>query len=66
MTAQGENLAQAIALEAADPVLINDLVSLQVMLDHQIRSHSALAYLFIHRKGKSWPTPSRKACPSIS
>lgn len=46
MMAQGENIAHAVALEAADEVLINDLVSLQKMLDHHIRSHSGVAYLF--------------------
>ncbi|RJR51706.1 MAG: HAMP domain-containing protein [Desulfobacteraceae bacterium] len=47
MMAQGENIAHAIALEATDQILINDLVSLQQMLDHYIRSHNAVAYLFI-------------------
>ena len=49
MTAQGENIAHSVALEAVDRVLINDLVSLQKMLDHQLRSHGTLAYLFIHK-----------------
>ncbi|MEW6668631.1 MAG: sigma 54-interacting transcriptional regulator [Thermodesulfobacteriota bacterium] len=49
MTAQGESIAQAVALEAADRVLVNDLVSLQKMLDHHLRSHGMLAYLFIHQ-----------------
>ncbi len=29
MTAQGENLAHAVALDAADKILINDLVAIQ-------------------------------------
>jgi len=49
MIAQGENIAQAIALETVDKVLINDLVGLQKMLEHQMRSHSGLGYLFIQR-----------------
>jgi two-component system response regulator HydG len=49
LVAQGENIAHAVALEATDEVLINDLVSLQKMLDHHIRSHQAIAYLFIQR-----------------
>jgi len=49
MMAQGENIAQAVALETADKVLINDLVGLQKMLEHQMRSHSGLGYLFIQR-----------------
>ena len=46
-TAQGENLAHAVALDATDKILINDLVALQKMLDHQLRSNPSIAYLFI-------------------
>ena len=49
ITAQGENLGHAVSLEAADSVLINDLVALQRLLDHQIRSNPSIAYLFISR-----------------
>ncbi len=49
VTAQAENLAHATALEATDKVLINDLVALQKMLDHQLRSNPSIAYLFILR-----------------
>ncbi|MEE9120415.1 MAG: sigma 54-interacting transcriptional regulator [Syntrophobacteria bacterium] len=45
--AQAENLAHSVALEATDKILINDLVALQKMLDHQMRSNSTLSYLFI-------------------
>ena len=48
-TAQAENLAHALAIEASDKVLINDLVALQKMLDHQMRSNLGIAYLFIIR-----------------
>ena len=48
-TAQAENLAHAVALEATDKVLINDLVALQKMLDHQLHSNPSIAYLFILR-----------------
>jgi two-component system response regulator HydG len=51
MSAQAENMAHAVALEAADKILINDLVALQKMLDHQMRSHSSISYLFIQRDG---------------
>jgi two-component system response regulator HydG len=51
MTAQAENLAHAVSLEAADKILINDLVSLQKTLDHHIRSNPAISYLFIYRDG---------------
>src|SRR5512139_3354143 len=52
LTVQAENLAHAVALEAADKILINDLVALQKMLDHQMHSHPAIAYLFVHRDGQ--------------
>ncbi len=52
MTAQAENLAHAVALEAADKILINDLVSLQKTLDHYRRSNPSIAYLFIARNGR--------------
>jgi two-component system response regulator HydG len=52
MAAQAENLAHAVALEAADKILINDLVALQKMLDHQMRSHPNISYLFIIRDGR--------------
>ena len=46
-SAQAENIAHAVALEATDKILINDLVALQKMLDHQVRSNPPLSYLFI-------------------
>jgi len=52
VTAQAENMAHALALEATDKVLTNDLVALQKMLDHQMRSLPSLAYLFVVRDGR--------------
>jgi two-component system response regulator HydG len=52
MTVQAENLAHAVALEAADKILINDLVSLQKSLDHHLHSNPSIAYLFIYRDGR--------------
>ncbi len=51
-TAQAENLAHAVALEASDKILVNDLVALQKMLDHQMRSNPSVAYLFVMRDNK--------------
>ena len=48
--AQAEKLAHELSLSAADKILINDLVSLQQILDDQIRSDPAVAYLFIQQK----------------
>jgi two-component system response regulator HydG len=47
MVSQAENMAHAVALEATEKVLINDLVALQKMLDHQMQSSTSLTYLFV-------------------
>ena len=44
---QGEYLSRAVALEATNKILINDLISLQNLLNYQLESHPALAYLFV-------------------
>ena len=49
LSAQAENLAHAVELDATDKILTNDLVALQKMLDYKIRSNPALAYIFIIR-----------------
>ncbi len=49
MTAQAENLAQAIALDATDKILTNDLVALQKTLDYHMTSTPHAAYIFIIR-----------------
>ena len=50
--AEVENIAHAVALEATDKILINDLVTLQKSLDHHQRSNPAVAYLFIINNNK--------------
>ena len=52
MTAQAENLAQAIALDATDKILTNDLVALQKMLDYHMTSSPHAAYIFIIRQNQ--------------
>lgn len=47
--AQGENIAHSLALDAADKILTNDLVSLQNLLDDHVRSNPKIAYLFVVR-----------------
>jgi two-component system response regulator HydG len=49
---QGEYLAQAVALEAANKILINDLVALQKLLDHQLNNNPSVAYLFVMKDGQ--------------
>jgi two-component system response regulator HydG len=50
--AQAENVAHKLALDAAEQVLINDLVGLQRMLDGQIAANPAVSYIFIIRDGQ--------------
>lgn len=50
--ARAENIAHKLSLEAVDKILINDLVSLQKMLDDQISSDPSVAYLFVIREGR--------------
>ncbi|MBW1956156.1 MAG: sigma 54-interacting transcriptional regulator [Deltaproteobacteria bacterium] len=45
--AQAENIAHKLALDAADKILINDMVSLQKLLDDQLVSTPAIGYLFV-------------------
>jgi len=47
--AQAENIAQSLALDAADKILINDLVALQKLIDDQRRSNPSISYIFIVR-----------------
>jgi DNA-binding NtrC family response regulator/HAMP domain-containing protein len=52
LVGQAANVAHTVALDAADKILVNDLVALQKMLDQQTRSNPALGYLFILREGR--------------
>jgi DNA-binding NtrC family response regulator/HAMP domain-containing protein len=52
ISGQAENLAHAVALEAADRILINDLVGLQKLLDQHLRSNPGLNYLFVVKEGR--------------
>jgi len=45
--AQAENIAHKLALDAADKLLINDIVALQRLLDDQLFSNPAVDYLFV-------------------
>jgi hypothetical protein len=51
-TAQVENIAHDLALDATDKLLINDLVSIQKMLDDKKNSNPAVAYIFIIRNNQ--------------
>jgi hypothetical protein len=64
MAAEAQNLAHAVALEAADKILLNDLVSLQKTLDHHMRSHPNISYLFILREGQVLAHTFGKGIPS--
>lgn len=45
--AEAEHLAHSLSLEATDKILINDLVSLQKLLEYQMGSNPSISYLFI-------------------
>ena len=49
--AQGEYLSRAVALEATNKILINDLIGLQNLLNHQLHSNPSVSYLFVIKKG---------------
>ncbi len=50
--ARAENVAHKLSLDAADRILINDRIAVQKMLDDQIISDPAVAYIFIVRQGE--------------
>jgi len=50
--AQAESIAHNLALDAADKVLVNDLVALQKLLDDQQASNASVGYLFVVRGGR--------------
>ncbi len=50
--ARAEKIAHNLALDAADKILINDLVALQKLLDDQMASEPAIGYLFVLRDGR--------------
>ncbi|WP_051434634.1 sigma-54-dependent Fis family transcriptional regulator [Desulfonatronum lacustre] len=52
LAAQAENVGRALAAEAADLVLVNDLVSLRNMLERHRVAHPSLTYLFVVREGR--------------
>jgi len=49
---QGEYLAQEMALEATNTILVNDLIALQNLLQHHLLSNSTVAYIFIVKDGQ--------------
>ena len=48
---QGEYLSRAVSLEATNKILINDLIGLQNLLNHQLHSNPSVSYLFVSKKG---------------
>jgi two-component system response regulator HydG len=50
--AQAENAAHKLALDAAELILINDIVGLQRLLDGQMAAHPAVSYIFIIHDGQ--------------
>ena len=50
--ARAENIAHNLALDAADKILINDLVAVQKLLDDEMASERAIGYIFVIRDGR--------------
>ncbi len=63
MYAQAENVAHAVALEAADRILTHDFVTLQKILDHHMNSHPNVAFLLIERDGLVLAHTFKKGIP---
>ncbi len=51
-TAQAEQAAHKLSLDAAERILIHDLVGLQRLLEDQIASHPSVSYIFIFHEGE--------------
>ncbi|SHE49622.1 DNA-binding transcriptional response regulator, NtrC family, contains REC, AAA-type ATPase, and a Fis-type DNA-binding domains [Desulfacinum infernum DSM 9756] len=51
LRAQARTYGESLAAEAADLVLTNDLVALQHLVDHQVKIHPDLAYMFVEYRG---------------
>ena len=49
---QAQSLAHAASLEAAERILINDVVSLQKLLENQIKSSPSISYMFVVKDGR--------------
>ncbi|MEF8943680.1 MAG: sigma 54-interacting transcriptional regulator [Desulfohalobiaceae bacterium] len=49
LRAQARNQAHSLALQIADPILINDLVGVQKALSNHVQSHSLVEYAFVVR-----------------
>jgi two-component system response regulator HydG len=52
LSAQAENIAHAVALDATDKILTNDLVALQKMLDYHMTSTPHAAYIFVIKENQ--------------
>ena len=52
LVAQGEYLSQTLAFEATEKILTNDLVSLQRLLDSQLKRKTIVSYCFVVKDGQ--------------
>ncbi len=50
--AKAENIAHKLAIDSADLILINDLVSVQKELDGQMLTTPSIVYIFIEKEGE--------------
>lgn len=64
MAAHSENLAHELAVTVADMILINDLVSLQRLLDMHMKSNPGISYIFVQRNGRILANTFERGIPS--
>ncbi len=63
MIAQAQQMAHALTHEAVDKILINDLVSLQKMLEQQVQHNPDLGYVFVLRENEVLAHTFEKGIP---
>ena len=62
--AKAENIAHKLAVDSADLILINDLVTLQKEIDNQVIATPSVAYIFIEREGQVIAHTFKEGIPS--
>ena len=62
--AKAENIAYTLAIDSADLILVNDLVSLQKEIDNQLISTPSVAYIFVEKDKQILAHTFPKGIPS--
>ena len=62
--AKAENIAHKLAVDSADLILINDLVTLQKVIDNQLLSTPSVAYIFVEKNRRILAHSFSRGIPS--